>query len=206
MKKLFWFAISLSSAFIVFCLVAFLCVLLSNLGNNANTEPKNNSSTIKHNAETVSVAVIFHDDNKTLLCDLQITPKLQILSSHSIEINGTNAEFNERTNSNEGLYPFIGKCLDQNVKNTKKYIYTDTKNLQEIADISGGIVYNYNLESETLLTGNQVVEILDCNLFESTCRQVAFKTFSGNLEKIFQFITNNTVNNLSYPAVYSAYY
>ena len=71
---------------------------------------------------------------------------------------------------------------------------------------SKGIVYNYNLEGETLLTGNQLVQRLDKNLFESACRQIVFETFSGDLEKIFQFITENTVNNLSYPAVYSAYY
>ncbi len=109
-------------------------------------------------------------------------------------------------NLNEGLYQFIGRCLDSNTKNTKKYIFTDTKNLQEIADISGGIVYNYKSEEEILLTGNQVVGRLDCKLFESACRQVALKTFSGDFEKIFQFITENTVNNLSYPAVYLAYY
>lgn len=206
MKKLFWFAISLSSAFVVFCLVAFLCLVLSNLGNSTDATPKNNTSTVKQNAETVSVAVIFHDGSKTLLCDLEITPKLRKIKSHSIEINSDNTDNDKILNLSKGVYPFIGKCLDENFKNTEKYIFTDTKKLQEIADISGGIVYNYNSEEEILLTGNQIVEQLNCKLFESTCRQVASKTFSTGFEKIFQFITENTVNNLSFPAVYSAYF
>lgn len=199
MKKLFWFAISLSSAFIIFCLVAFLCIFLSNFVNRTDTAPKNIPSTEKVNAETVSVAVIFHDNDKTLVCDLEITPKLKKVTSNSVETDNNII-------LNEGLYPFIDKCLNENSHNTEKYILFDAKNLREITDISKGIVYNYNLEGETLLTGNQLVQRLDKNLFESACRQIVFETFSGDLEKIFQFITENTVNNLSYPAVYSAYY
>lgn len=206
MKKLFWFAISLSSAFIIFCLVAFLCVFLSNFSNRTETTPKNNTSTVKENAETVSVAVIFHDDNKTLICDLEITPKLEKVTSNSVEINNNTSNSDNNVILSEGLYPFIGKCLQENAPNTEKYIFTDSKNLREIADISKGIVYNYSLEGETLLTGNQLLQRLNGELFESACRQIVFETFSGNLEKIFQFITDNTVNNLSYPAVYSAYY
>ena len=199
MKKLFWFAISLSSAFIIFCLVAFLCIFLSNFVNRTDTAPKNTPSTEKANAETVSVAVIFHDNDKTLVCDLEITPKLEKVTSNSVETDNNII-------LNEGLYPFIDKCLNENSHNTEKYILFDAKNLRKITDISKGIVYNYNLEGETLLTGNQLVQRLDKNLFESACRQIVFETFSGDLEKIFQFITENTVNNLSYPAVYSAYY
>ena len=110
MKKLFWFAISLSSAFVVFCLVAFLCLVLSNLGNHTETTPKNTPSTVKPNAETVSVAVIFHDGSKTLLCDLEITPKLEKIKSHSIEINSNNIKFSENVNLNEGLYQFLRLC------------------------------------------------------------------------------------------------
>jgi hypothetical protein len=199
MKKMFWFAISLSSAFIIFCLVAFLCIFLSNFVNRTDTAPKNTPSTENVNAETVSVAVIFHDNDKTLVCDLEITPKLEKVTSNSVETDNNII-------LNEGLYPFIDKCLNENSHNTEKYILFDAKNLREITDISKGIVYNYNLEGETLLTGNQLVQRLDKNLFESACRQIVFETFSGDLEKIFQFITENTVNNLSYPAVYSAYY
>ncbi len=199
MKKLFWFAISLSFAFVVFCLVAFLCILLSNFVNRTDTAPKNNTSTEKVNAETVSVAVIFHDNDKTLVCDLEITPKLEKVTSNSVETDNNII-------LNEGLYLFIDKCINENTPDTEKYIFCNAKNLREIADISKGIVYNYNLEGEILLTGNQLVQRLDKNLFESACRQIVFETFNGNLEKIFQFITENTVNNLSYPAVYSAYY
>lgn len=206
MKKFFWFAISLSSAFIIFCLVAFLCLFLSDFNDHTEATPKNNTSTVKDNAETVSVAVIFHDNEKTLMCDLEITPKLEKIISHSVEIDKNNADLDKNIILNEGLYLFIGKCLDENTPNTEKYIFTDAKNLREIADISNGIVYNYKSEGEILLTGSQLVERLDGELFESACRQIVFETFSGNLEKIFQFITENTVNNLSYPAVYSAYY
>ena len=206
MKKLFWFAISLSFAFVVFCLVAFLCIFLSNFVNRTDTTPKSNTSTVKPNAETVSIAVIFHDNNQTLICDLKITPKLEKVTSRSVEIDNNTADSDNNVILNEGLYPFISKCLNENAPDTEKYIYCDAKNLREIADISKGIVYNYSLGGETLLTGNQLVQRLDKNLFESACRQIVFETFSGNLEKIFQFVTENTVNNLSYPAVYSAYY
>ena len=205
MKKLFWFAISLSFAFIVFCLVAFLCIFLSDFVNRTEAEPKNTPSTQKINAETVSVAVIFHDNDKTFVCDLEITPKIEKVTSRSVETDNT-ANSDNNVLLNEGLYPFISKCLNENAPDTEKYIYCDAKNLREIADISKGIVYNYSLGGETLLTGNQLVQRLDKNLFESACRQIVFETFSGNLEKIFQFVTENTVNNLSYPAVYSAYY
>lgn len=206
MKKLFWFAISLSFAFVVFCLVAFLCILLSDFVNRTDTAPKNNTSTEKVNAETVSVAVIFHDNDKTLVCDLKITPKLEKVTSNSVEIDNNTANAVNNIILNEGLYPFIDKCLNENAPDTEKYIFCNAKNLREIGDISKGIVYNYSLEGETLLTGNQLVQRLDKNLFESACRQIVFETFSGDLEKFFQFITENTVNNLSYPAVYSAYY
>ncbi len=203
MKKLFWFAVSLSLAFLLFCLVAFLCFIPSAFADNSDSNGKplstDDSSAAESSAEALSVTVIFTENSRTLLCNLSVTPKSGQILSHSTEIGAILSE-------NDELYPFLGQCLEMDNRKCDNYILLDGKNFTEIADISGGIVYNDSLEGERLLTGSQALNELDCKLFENACRQIAAESLTDSGPKIYGYITENTVNFLPYPTVYSAYH
>ncbi len=206
MKKLFWFCVSLSGAFFLFCLIAFLCVFLSKYKENSQPPVAETPITAAVPSETLFLTVIFANDEKTLLCDLEITPKNDTVISNSAEINEKYVETTEDEDNTFELYPFIGRCLSVDGKKRNTFILTDNENFSKITDISGGIVYNDNLEGEQLLTGVQVLVRLDRRLFENVCHQIAERTFLTDNRKLFSYITENTVNNLSYPDIYSVYY
>ncbi len=206
MKKLFWFSASLFSAFIIFCLIAFLLLYLSLPyssgileGNGSKAPDTDRLETVEKEAPPLRLSVIFRDSERTLMCDLEITPSLQSVWANAVEISPS-------VSAEDGIYTFISRCLETDRIKRTNYILTDNENFKEIADITGGIVYNDVLEGEKLLTGSQVVKILDLELFESACRQAAFGTFSGNRERLYEYITKNTVHKLSYPEIYSAYH
>ena len=204
MKKLFCFLISLCAAFVFFCSVAFLCLVLPNL-----PEKENDASEISPKTETteptcLKISVIYPKSDRLLMCDLLIIPASNEVKAKSVDLPENLSKNAKGILSQEGLYPFIGQCLASDGTLRRKYILIDRKNLVKIADISGGIVYNDKIQGEILLTGSQADDILDDSLFQEVCRQMAKSAVTGDFEEVFRLLADSTVNNLSYPEFYDA--
>lgn len=204
MKKLFWFLISLSAAFVFFCSVAFLCLILPNLSEKENIVPETPKKAETTEPTCLQISVIYPKSDRLLMCDLLIIPASSEVTAKSVDLPENLSKNPQSLLSQEGLYPFIGQCLASDGTLRRKYILIDRKNLVNIADISGGIVYNDKIQGEILLTGSQADDILDNILFQEACRQMAKSAVTGDFEEVFRLLADSTVNNLSYPEFYDA--
>lgn len=205
MKKIFWFAVSFGAALLLFCAVALICILLSAVNSDREPEIADNPITVKASTESLDLLAVYRNEDSVFACKLDITP-------HNSAVKATTVDLSEIFNREpaevldyEGFYPFIGKCFKILEEKDCKFVMINRENFIKITDICGGIVYNTNMGTESLLTGVQADRVLTSDSFTQICSQVAETALNGEMHKIFSYLADNTKNNLSYPEIYSAY-
>lgn len=204
-KKIFWFAVSLGTALLLFCAVAFACILLSAVSSDREPEKSDKPITVKASEQPLNLLAVYRNEESVFACRLDI--KLYDNSVRTVTVDlakNLNRDPAEALDS-EGLYPFIGKCLEALGESNCRFVVINRENFIKITDICGGMVYNTNTGAENLMTGVQADSILTPDSFTLFCSQVAETALDGEMQKIFSYLADNTQNNLSYPELYSAY-
>lgn len=202
MKKIYWFALSLGTAFLVFCAAAFLCLFLSTLDDEEKVNLQNEIVVDEKEPLSLKLLIIFTDSEPIPAAKLTVTPKNGTYTAETVSLESVFDRSAAETIDSEGTYPFIGRCLKQAGSGVDGFILLDSRNFIKIADRCDGMVYNDVTGSEVLLTGGQALSLLDSHNFTNFCAQAAEYALNGGMYTLFSYLADNTINNLSYPALY----
>ncbi len=200
MKTVLRFALSLGIALAFFCSLAVLMLFV--LSSNKKSEIAENGSKASaadgENRRVCFTAVLLSDPVSA--CRVTLDLESNHATAEGIDLEKTLGQDSDTVRL-EGLYPMLGR-LTENAPDLGRYIAVSEEIFAKITDRVGGIVYNKN-GTDILLTGIQAVSLAKNGEFAVLCRSLAEAAVSHGLYDCFKFVSNNSVNNLSYPKAYN---
>lgn len=201
MKKLCYFALSFGLALIIFCLLS-LCIVALSVYKDLNSD--GDSAKVKDTPSVIetplSVTVILLDEAEFYAADLTIFAKQKKATAKAIDVSHVDSEKYFISQNIYSLKKEISAIGNQNAK----FICVNKNLFSIIADRCRGLVYNISDDNVILLTGKQALELLDNKNFSNFCEQIAQHVLTYDFLENFQYISNSTNNNLSYPELYNA--
>lgn len=202
MRKIVWFSLSLGLSFVVFAIVAVLCVFLSGIGR---AEEKTENESVPDRRFVLDVMVLFVDEPTdrylaSVLCfDVNSETVLaKTVDCTAIRRGKTLAEIYKT----EGIYPFASACAEVAGNLKLPFVKLNSNTFVIITDRLTKMVYNKNNE-QILLTSRQAEAQLSAENFSDYCVQVAKAVFERGIQEEFLFVASITENNLSYPRLHS---
>ncbi len=203
MRKIIWFSLSLGLSFVVFAIVAVLCVFLSGIGR---AEEKTENESTPDSRFVLDVMVLFVDEPTdrylaSVLCfDINSETVLaKTVDCSAIRRGKTLAEIYKT----EGIYPFASACAEVAGDIKLPFVKLNSNTFVIIADRLTKMVYNNKNNEQILLTSRQAEAQLNAENFSDFCIQVATAVFERGLQEEFLFVASVTENDLSYPRLHS---
>ncbi len=205
MRKLFRFSVISGAALFLFVIVSVILAAVILSARAKNTAPDTSSAAASTNQpakkEISREILIVFDGEDCFMSQLNITPdgELQFSTPFSNGRIGnlTLKEYLAENTPDEVVRSICGSSA--------RFIKIPPKIFTEITDRYGGLVYNEGNGREVMLTGAQVLTVLNDTTFTDFVVQIVSKAQSRSLYDLFLYVSNNTENNLSYIAFYDIF-